>query len=245
MVLTVDRLDRVGEARQIARRSKDIALQSVVAGMAMSLAAMGVAAMGYLPAVWGAVLQEGIDVTVILNALRALRRPSTEFHLAEEDAAIAQRFQAEHRAIKSALDRLRSAADCLGSVDPQEAMTQIRQVHRLLVEEVQPHEEAEEELLYPALNRVFGGPESTGPMSRGHVEIAHQIRRLGQLLGDIGPDGPDDEDIAELRQLLYGLHAVLRLHTAQEDESYLSMGEEGPVQDDTASAAGSAVSSHP
>ena len=155
VVLTVDRLDRVGEARQIARRSRDIALQSVVAGMAMSLAAMGVAALGYLPAVWGAVLQEGIDMAVILNALRALRRPSTELHLAEEDSAIAQRFQAEHLAIRSDLDRLRSAADCLGSVDPQEAMAQVRQVHRLLVEEVQPHEEAEEELLYPALNRCL------------------------------------------------------------------------------------------
>lgn len=173
-------------------------------------------------------------MAVILNALRALRRPSTELHLAEEDAAIAQRFQAEHLAIRSDLDRLRSAADCLGLVDPHQAMAQVRQVHRLLVEEVQPHEEAEEEVLYPALNRFFGVPEATGAMSRGHVEIAHQIRRLGQLLDDIGPDGPDDEDIAELRRLLYGLHAVLRLHTAQEDESYLSMGEEGSVRDDTA-----------
>jgi hypothetical protein len=32
----------------------------------------GVAAAGFLPAVWGALLQEGIDVAVILNALRAL-----------------------------------------------------------------------------------------------------------------------------------------------------------------------------
>ena len=40
----------------------------------MSLAAMGVAAAGLLPAVWGALLQEVIDVAVILNALRALRR---------------------------------------------------------------------------------------------------------------------------------------------------------------------------
>jgi hypothetical protein len=61
-------------------------------------------------------------------------------------------------------------------------------------------------------------------MSRAHVEIAHQIRRLGQLIDDIGPDGPDVEDLAELRALLYGLYAVLRLHTTQEDESYLSIG---------------------
>jgi len=32
-------------------------------------------------------------------------------------------------------------------------------------------------------------------------------------------------DLADLRSLLYGLHAILRLHTAQEDESYLSLGD--------------------
>ena len=72
VVVTADRLDRVGEARALAHRSRRIALQSVIAGMAMSLAAMGLAAAGLLPAVWGALLQEGIDVVVILNALRAL-----------------------------------------------------------------------------------------------------------------------------------------------------------------------------
>jgi hypothetical protein len=56
----------------LARRTRRIALQSVLAGMAMSVVAMGVAAAGWLPAVWGALLQEAIDLAVILNALRAL-----------------------------------------------------------------------------------------------------------------------------------------------------------------------------
>jgi len=72
-VITVDRVDRVAEAVRIGRRTMRIARQSVVAGMALSLAAMGVAAFGYLPPVAGALLQEAIDVAVILNALRALR----------------------------------------------------------------------------------------------------------------------------------------------------------------------------
>ena len=63
-------------------------------------------------------------------------------------------------------------------------------------------------------------------MSRAHAEIAHQIRRLGQLLDDIGAGPPDEVDLADLRALLYGLHAILRLHTAQEDESYLSLGDD-------------------
>ena len=85
------------------------------------------------------------------------------------------------------------------------------------MQEVGPHEQAEEQELYPALGRVLGSPEATATMSRGHAEIAHQVRRLGQLLADIGSGPPDDADIADLRALLYGLHAILRLHTAQED----------------------------
>ena len=72
-VITVDRVDRVADAIHAGRRSLLIARQSVVAGMGLSLAAMGVAAFGYLPPLAGALLQEGIDLAVILNALRALR----------------------------------------------------------------------------------------------------------------------------------------------------------------------------
>ena len=63
-------------------------------------------------------------------------------------------------------------------------------------------------------------------MSRAHVEIAHLIRRIGRVLDDLDPAGPDDDDITELRRLLYGLHAVLQLHFAQEDEGYLSLADD-------------------
>jgi heavy metal translocating P-type ATPase len=72
-VITVDRIDRVAEAIDVGRRSLGIARQSVLAGMGLSIVAMGFAAAGYLEPVQGALLQEVIDVAVILNALRALR----------------------------------------------------------------------------------------------------------------------------------------------------------------------------
>ena len=73
VVLLVDQLDRVLPAIQIARRSRAIALQSVIAGMGLSIAAMIAAAFGFIAPVEGALLQEVIDVAVIINALRALR----------------------------------------------------------------------------------------------------------------------------------------------------------------------------
>ncbi len=72
-IITVERIDRVADALHVGRRALFIARQSVLAGMGLSLTAMAVAALGYLPPVAGALLQEAIDLAVILNALRALR----------------------------------------------------------------------------------------------------------------------------------------------------------------------------
>lgn len=232
-VLTVDELARLGEVAVQARRTRRIALQSVLAGMGLSLAAMAAAAGGLLPAVWGALLQEAIDVAVILNALRALAPVPPEVRLTPADEDLTRRFRAEHQAIRADTEQLKSAAQALGEPG---AMDRVRHVHQLLTREVWPHERAEESSLYPALNRVLGGADPTAPMSRAHAEIAVQIARLGRLIDDIGDRDPEQADIIDLRDILYGLHAILRLHTAQEDETYLSLG-------DTAAAPAAPVAS--
>jgi P-type E1-E2 ATPase len=73
VILLADGLDLVPEAIAIARRTLRIARQSVGVGLALSGIAMLFAAMGHIPPVAGALLQEGIDIAVILNALRAAR----------------------------------------------------------------------------------------------------------------------------------------------------------------------------
>ena len=71
-VILVDSLARLPLALAAARRARTIALQSVAWGMGRSLAAMVAAALGHLTPLQGALIQEGIDVAVVLNALRAL-----------------------------------------------------------------------------------------------------------------------------------------------------------------------------
>jgi len=71
VVLLADDVTRVEEAVRIGRRVVAIARQSIVAGLILSGAAMVVAALGFIPPTVGALLQEGIDVAVIVNALRA------------------------------------------------------------------------------------------------------------------------------------------------------------------------------
>ena len=73
VVLLADDIGRVPEALAIARRAMRVARESIWVGLGLSTLAMAFAAAGYIPPVAGALLQEGIDVAVILNALRAGR----------------------------------------------------------------------------------------------------------------------------------------------------------------------------
>jgi heavy metal translocating P-type ATPase len=75
MVVLPDRLHPIASAVETAQWTVRIALQSVIAGLALSGIGMAAAAVGYLTPVQGALVQEGIDLAVILNALRALHAP--------------------------------------------------------------------------------------------------------------------------------------------------------------------------
>jgi len=66
-------LSQVASALDIAKRTIRIATQSIVWGIGLSVGCMILAAMGYIPPIIGAGIQEAIDVAVILNALRAAR----------------------------------------------------------------------------------------------------------------------------------------------------------------------------
>lgn len=63
----------VSESLTIARNTIRIAMQSILWGIGLSIGAMILASIGLIPPLFGAGLQEAIDVAVILNALRASR----------------------------------------------------------------------------------------------------------------------------------------------------------------------------
>jgi hypothetical protein len=173
-------------------------------------------------------LQEGIDAAVIVNALRALggyRRPRPA---TGTTPALADRFRAEHSELLPVVNRLRTVADQLETFDAVTAANELRAIREFLVNRLLPHEEAEEKAFYPKIAELLGGEDPTGTMSRAHVEIAHQVRVLGSLLDDLGERSPDATDFTDFRRVLYGLHAILRLHFAQEEEAYLSLVEVSP-----------------
>ncbi len=225
IVITVDRLDRLAEAVRIARHSRRIALQSVVAGMGMSMVAMVAAAFGFLPVVVGALLQEAIDVAVILNALRALRGGTEKPIRVAGWEQTGARLTAEHRELASGIARLRATADGLDILAPAEALTELEATRAFIVETLVPHEVEEDQVIYPMLATALGSDDATAALHRTHTEIFHLARLFGRLVAELGTDGPTPDDRTDLRRALYGLDAILRLHMAQEEELYASIGD--------------------
>lgn len=232
VVLTVDHLGRLAEAMAIARRSRAIALQSVAVGMGLSLAAMLAAAAGRLPPVAGALLQEAIDVAVILNALRALGGGTKRQALPDGSRDLGERFREEHAELLPKVETLRTVADQLDKLPPEELRAALDELRHFLEQDLIPHERQEDATVYPVVAGLLGGDDPTGTMSRAHLEISHQVRLFGRLLDELPPGPLTAEDKTDLRRILYGSHAVLRLHFAQEEEQYLPLlaaGSERPT----------------
>ncbi|HEU0278107.1 MAG TPA: heavy metal translocating P-type ATPase [Rhodanobacteraceae bacterium] len=220
IVLLVDRLDRLAEALHIARRTRAIAVQSVLAGMGLSIAAMLFALWGWLPPLYGAVLQEAIDVAVILNALRVLRiRPprASRRGLRPEELA---RLAAQHARLAPVLDRLTAVADRLPTLDGVGARQALQALDAALRDELLPHERDDDREVYPALAPLLGGDDPLAALSRTHREIFHLHRRFSGALARLDPEHPDADALRSVQRTLYALDAILRLHFAQEEEIY-------------------------
>jgi len=218
VILVVDRLDRLRETIAVAQRTRRIAWQSVAAGMGMSFVAMGFAAFGFITPVVGAVLQEVIDLAVIANALRALR--AKEYGPARPELAErAAGLRAEHGELAAGIDRLRSLADSVDRLEPDTLLAELRSLHTFLSQELLAHELDEERAVFPLLSEAAGDEDPTAPLRHTHREIVRLVRLLGHTLDAIGEGPPDDADRTELRRLLYGLHAIMGLHNAQEEEA--------------------------
>lgn len=142
-------------------------------------------------------------------------------------SAITQPLRDEHRQLLVRLEALRETADAAGYAPSAAFAAMVEEALDFLSYHLLPHARAEEAFLYPAVARVLGAPRGTATMSRDHVEV----ERLARELRALRPAHPDDDlDVAKLRalrQVLYGLYAVVQLHFAKEEEVYLPLLDAG------------------
>lgn len=137
----------------------------------------------------------------------------------------------EHRHLLPRIDELRTAAEAVGSAPAAELRSLVERAHSFLLHDLIPHAEAEDRALYPAVARAMGSPDATRTMTRDHVEVKALTDELGRVVGRIEGDPVPDEVAADARRILFGLHALVRVHFAKEEEIYL------PILDERLTAA--------
>ena len=219
VVILADRLDRVGEAIMIARRARHIAVESIIAGMALSILAMLAGTFGWLTPVPAAIVQEVIDVAVILNALRALS-PGRGTVRRSMTAEVGRELHHNHVALIGNLDRLRSIVDALDDAVPERAATLIAAANRIVQDQVVVHERDDEGNVYPQLAKVLRESHGLSAMSRAHREILHIARLLGRVAEDLPTEKVDRYLIRDAQRLIEAVETLVRLHTAQEEDIY-------------------------
>ena len=219
VVILVDQIDRVSDAVAIAQRARGIAVQSIVAGMALSGIAMIAAALGYLTPVAGALTQEAIDVAVILNALRALV-PGWRYGHARLQSSAGRALRQGHHDLEAALDRLREIADALDEAPPQSAVALITDANTIVARSIVEHERDDESNVYPRLAKILHDGHGLAAMSRAHREILHLARLLARLAEGLKAETADKYLIRDAQRVIEKIESLVRIHNAQEEDIY-------------------------
>ena len=219
VVILADRLDRVGDAIVIAQRARRIAVESIVAGMSLSVLAMLAATAGWLLPVPAAIVQEAIDVAVIVNALRALN-PAHRQVRRTIPAAVGREMHHDHVALIRGLDRLQTIADALDDAAPEDAAALIVEANTITQQQVVEHERDDEGNVYPRLAKILTDGHGLSAMSRAHREILHLARLLARIVADLPSEKIDRYLIRDAQRVIEAIEALVRIHTAQEEDIY-------------------------
>ena len=129
----------------------------------------------------------------------------------------------EHRELIPHVEALRSVADTVGDAPVEVMRRGVEEAYAFLVHQLIPHAEAEDRALYPVVQRLMGTPEATATMSRDHVEVGRLTEELAGLRARLAAGPPGEAEVKALRRVLYGLHALVRVHFAKEEEIYLPL----------------------
>jgi iron-sulfur cluster repair protein YtfE (RIC family) len=130
-------------------------------------------------------------------------------------------FREEHAHLLEHLDHLRATARELPQLSSQGRKSAVATVLRFLREVLLPHARAEEEVLYPEWAGLVGYPDAAVPMVHDHEAIAARVEQLAAA-------SPDD--VEALQELLYGLHALIRVHFDKEEDIQLPVFDRQPAE---------------
>ncbi len=135
---------------------------------------------------------------------------------------ITQPLRDEHKELLPQVETLKTAGDEINEMLSERAWKDVQAAYEFLAHHLIPHAYAEEQALYPVVQKVMGAPQATATMSRDHVEVGRLAEELKNRLPQQS-DRLNSDQVNELRQVLYGLYALVHVHFAKEEEIYLPL----------------------
>lgn len=134
-------------------------------------------------------------------------------------------LRAEHRTLLPHIDAMARVAREAMTGSPGVLRSEVGRVLAFMHVHLLPHAAAEDDVLYPAVERAMGASGATATMRREHVEVGRLVEELAAVYAAID-ERLDLESRVRLTELLYSLHAVVALHFAKEEEIYVPLLEE-------------------
>jgi hemerythrin-like domain-containing protein len=136
---------------------------------------------------------------------------------------ITQPLRDEHRELLPRVEKLKEVADAVGSSHVATIKRSIQEVAEFLSHHLIPHALAEDRALYPAVEKAIAAKNATATMSRDHQEVGMLSAELASWGDRLPAREIPEEQARELRRILYGLYALVKLHFAKEEEIYLPL----------------------
>jgi len=141
----------------------------------------------------------------------------------------------EHKGLLPHIEKLRKLADSVGEAPPETLRRDVDEGYAFLTHRLIPHAKAEDLALYPVVAKAMGAPQATATMSRDHLEVGRLTGELERLRDRLSAAAADPVIEKDLRRVLYGLYALVKVHFAKEEEVYLPLLDErltaGEAQD--------------
>ncbi len=125
--------------------------------------------------------------------------------------------QEHHARMLPHVDQLLVLAEMVGTVDCSALHAVFEAEYGFVVRQIVPHIEAVEETLYDRLEELMEGRHSMAPMRREHAAMLQLIEELGEYRPHAEDCRWSTVEGMALRRALYRLHALLKVHLAEED----------------------------
>jgi iron-sulfur cluster repair protein YtfE (RIC family) len=129
----------------------------------------------------------------------------------------------DHAELQRGVADLARAAAEVSDWSVPDTPDRLRRVRSFLYGQLIPHAEAEEAVLYPFMDKVMGAEQATATMVADHREIHQRADAVADLADSVAQGPPDHAELEALREHLYGLWAIIRLHLDKEEQLLFPM----------------------